>query len=320
MKKYLILLFLALLPAVVPAQESDSLDVEQPATSYTLETVPNVYRLDRRLHVSDPTGILSSEARSAIDRIFTQLEDSTGIQTAVVMLPSIGEDNIFDFAHNLFMEWGVGEKERDNGLLILYVEDQRKIRFHVGYGLEGILPDAICKRIQAKYMVPAFKEGNVDQGMVTGCKAIYQTLENAMNPNKQGDGSEGAMAALAVLVVMVIVFIWIIRNAQQKALTCKKCGTKASLRLTSKDFYRTADGHRHKRETYVCSHCNAVDIRDTDQEDDDDDGDLMKGIFIGSLLNGGRGGRGFGGGFGGGGFGGSFGGGSSGGGGSTSGW
>ncbi|MEE1235278.1 MAG: TPM domain-containing protein, partial [Bacteroidaceae bacterium] len=121
MKKYLILLFLALLPAVVPAQESDSLDVEQPATSYTLETVPNVYRLDRRLHVSDPTGILSSEARSAIDRIFTQLEDSTGIQTAVVMLPSIGEDNIFDFAHNLFMEWGVGEKERDNGLLILYV-------------------------------------------------------------------------------------------------------------------------------------------------------------------------------------------------------
>ena len=169
-------------------------------------------------------------------------------------------------------------------------------------------------------MVPAFKEGNVDQGMVTGSKAIYQTLENAMNPNKQGDGSEGAMAALAVLVVMVIVFIWIIRNAQQKALTCKKCGTKASLRLTSKDFYRTADGHRHKRETYVCSHCNAVDIRDTDQEDDDDDSDLMKGIFIGSLLNGGRGGRGFGGGFGGGGFGGSFGGGSSGGGGSTSGW
>ena len=106
----------------------------------------------------------------------------------------------------------------------------------------------------------------------------------------------------------------------EKALTCKKCGTKASLRLTSKDFYRTADGHRHKRETYVCSHCNAVDIRDTDQEDDDDDSDLMKGIFIGSLLNGGRGGRGFGGGFGGGGFGGSFGGGSSGGGGSTSGW
>ena len=111
MKKYLILLFLALLPAVVPAQESDSLDVEQPATSYTLETVPNVYRLDRRLHVSDPTGILSSEARSAIDRIFTQLEDSTGIQTAVVMLPSIGEDNIFDFAHNLFRHWGIGNKD-----------------------------------------------------------------------------------------------------------------------------------------------------------------------------------------------------------------
>ena len=81
MKKYLILLFLALLPAVVPAQ--DSLEAEQPATSYTLETVPNVYRLDRRLHVSDPTGILSAEARSAIDHIFTQLEDSTGIQTAV---------------------------------------------------------------------------------------------------------------------------------------------------------------------------------------------------------------------------------------------
>lgn len=318
MKKHLILLLLTVLPCLVWAQ--DSLDTA-PAKVFTLESVPNIYEQDRTRHVSDPTGILSAEACRAIDRIFTQLEDSTGIETAVVMLPSIGESDIFDFAHNLFMDWGIGKKNTDNGLLILYVADQRKIRFHVGYGLEGVMPDAICKRIQTRLMVPAFKEGDIDQGMVSGARAVYETLENAMNPNKQSDGSAGALAAMAVLILMVIVFFCVIRAAQRKALTCKKCGTAGSLHLSSRDYYKTADGHRHKRETYVCSHCNAVDIRDTDQEDDDDDSDdLMKGIIIGSMLNGGRRGGGFSGGFGGGSFGGSFGGGSSGGGGSTSGW
>lgn len=313
MKKYLILLFFSVLPCLVPAE---NLTGEEQVKAYTVESVPNVYERDRRLHVTDPAGILSPEARSAIDRIFTQLEDSTSIQTAVVMLPSIGEANIFDFAHNLFMDWGIGREKSDNGLLILFVEDQRTVRFHVGYGLEGIMPDAICKRIQTTYMIPAFKEGNIDQGMVMASKAIYERLENSMNPNKQGSGNEGAMAAFVVLVVMVITFIWIIRAAQRNALTCKKCGAKGALKLSSKSHYKAVDGHVHKRETYVCSHCQAVEVRDSDQEDDDDN-DLMKGIIIGSMLGGGRSG---GGGFGGGSFGGSFGGGSSGGGGSSSSW
>ncbi len=319
MKKILILILLTAFQWKAVAQ-TDSIFDEAPTAVYTLESVPNVYEMDRRMHVSDPTYILSDQARATIDHIFTQLEDSTGIQAAVVMLPSIGEADIFDFAYNLFKDWGIGEKERDNGLLILYVADQRKIRFEVGYGLEGPLPDAICKRIQTQRMLPAFKAGDVDAGMVQGAKAIYDVLESSMNPNKAEGETAGAIAALMVLIVMVLVFVWLIKSTQQKALTCRKCGTKGALKCQSRDTYRASDGRRHKKSIYQCSHCGAVEVRDTIQDDDDDSaGGLLDGIIIGSMLGGGRRG-GFGGSFGGGSIGGSFGGGSSGGGGSTSGW
>ena len=76
--------------------------------------------------------------------MFTSLEKKTGIQAIVVMLPSIGDEDIFEFSQKLFRHWGIGEKKRNNGLLVVYVSDQRTIRFHTGYGIEGSLPDAKC--------------------------------------------------------------------------------------------------------------------------------------------------------------------------------
>lgn len=289
--------------------------------AYAVTEVPNVYATDRRMHVSDPGGILQHESRSVIDRIFTQLEDSTGIQTMVVLLPSIGQEDVFEYSHNLFSHWGLGEKERNNGLLVLFVADQRKIRFHTGYGIEGHLPDAICKRIQNQYMIPAFKAGNIDEGMVMGAKAIYATLESSMKAGGTQQGELG-MPVILFMVMMLAgfgLFMWVIVSSQRSAMTCRKCGTRGALRVSSRDYYRAADGLRHKKEILVCSHCNAVEVRDSIDEDHrGGSGGLMEGMIIGSMLGGGR--RSYGGGGFGGGFGGSFGGGSSGGGGATSGW
>lgn len=314
MRKILILFLLFALQWRVVAQE-DSAEVLVENRMFTLEQVPNVHVQDRRQYVSDPSDLLSPATRGAMNEILGQLSDSTGIQAVVVMLPSIGEEDIFDFAHNLFMDWGVGEVARDNGLLVLYVADQRKLRFHVGYGLEGVLPDALCKRIQTTAMIPAFKEGDIDRGMLAGVQELYRVLESSMNPHHQEDETLGILAALAVMVFMCLLFIWVFRKSQRRVLTCRKCDTPGALRLSSKDYYRARDGHRHRKEVYVCSHCGAVEMRDRDV-DDEDGGGLLDGMVIGSMLGGG--GRG---GFGGGGFsGGSFGGGSSGGGGATSGW
>lgn len=144
--------------------------------AWTVETVPNPKQEDARHFVSDPDGILSSGAVDEINGMLAQLEDSLTIEVAVVALSSIGEDDPDDFAFRLFSEWGVGKRADDNGLLILLTLDQRQITFKTGYGLEGVLPDATCYRIQQDAMFPYLAIDNFDQGMVEGVRAVSLKL------------------------------------------------------------------------------------------------------------------------------------------------
>lgn len=145
----------------------------QPA--YTVETVPNVKVSENRL-VSDPGKVLGDGTVARLDRQLAELESSTTSQVAVVVLPSIGTQDIFQFAQELFTAWGIGQASNDNGLLILVVMDQRTVRFHTGRGLEGILPDVVCKRIQEEYMVPLFREGRNDEAITSGVDQVVRIL------------------------------------------------------------------------------------------------------------------------------------------------
>lgn len=149
------------------------------ARTYRVEEIPNVQRADRTRYVSNPDGILSAAAVARIDSICGTLRDRAIAQVAVVAVDEIAGDEVFDFAIDLFTQWGVGRAENDNGLGILLVKDRREIRFVTGGGLEGVLPDAIVKRIQLKYMLPAFREGDYSRGMVAGVEAAAQLLEGS---------------------------------------------------------------------------------------------------------------------------------------------
>lgn len=107
----------------------------------------------------------------------------------MVAVTGIEGGDCFDFAHRLGQETGVGQKERDNGLVILLSTDERCVQFATGYGLEGILPDAICKRIQNRYMLPYFKDNNWNAGMVAGIRAVNGYLDGSME-NIGNDESE----------------------------------------------------------------------------------------------------------------------------------
>ncbi len=296
-----------------------SLAADDRTQAFTIESVPNVRAHDARRYVSDPAGLVLAAARDSIDALFGRLEASTGIEAAVVALPSIGDATPFDFAQDLFRHWGIGKKGRDNGLLLLYVADQRKVRIHVGYGLEGFLTDAKCKRIQQQLMVPAFRRGDVGAAMVAGSKAICATLEGSMEPEaKQGDG--GNMAAIVLIIIILAVALYATGTYGNRKKRCPSCGRRA-LGVMSTDRYRAPNGHTMRKDVYVCSHCGRVTVQTTDEGNNDDHhpgfGSFLSGFIIGSLLSGGRGGHGGGGG----GFsGGSFGGGDSGGGGAESGW
>src|SRR6188768_2722830 len=105
-------------------------------TVYTVETIPNV-KLINNSYVSNPDAILTDATVGRIDFKLAQLEKETTVQVAVVAVRSIGDADIFNFAQQLFTLWGIGKAKKDNGLLILLVVDQRTVRFHTGYGLEG---------------------------------------------------------------------------------------------------------------------------------------------------------------------------------------
>ncbi|GAB3951287.1 hypothetical protein GCM10028805_31110 [Spirosoma harenae] len=146
------------------------------AQSYTIETVPNPKQSRSSHYVSNPDKILSDFAVQRIDQILGQLEDSTTVQVAVVCVNSIGEAVPKDFATALFRKWELGYKNKNNGLLVLLVKDQRRLEMETGYGLEGILPDAICRRIQTEKMVPRLKEGDFDGALIDGVKEVAQLI------------------------------------------------------------------------------------------------------------------------------------------------
>ncbi len=300
-----VLLLFALLFAALTAANGQT---DGEAEAYTVETVPNVRLSDVRLHVSDPASLLSATARDTINATLSSLETATGIETAVVVLPSIGAEEAFDFGVRLFRTWGLGKSKSDNGLLILYVEDQRTVRFVTGYGIEGTLPDALCKRIQMRYMVPKFKVGDRDGGMVAGVKAVAAVLDGSMKPENEAD-DDGWMAVLVVFVGILAIAYLVVHR---KKSYCPQCGAK-TLMHKSTDHYRI-DGMRYRKDVFVCSKCGKVVVKNTPEDDNDGTGDLLTGMMLGSML--GRGGRGGSGGS----FGGSFGGGSTGGGGAGSSW
>ena len=147
---------------------------------FTPDNLPKVHLQDRTKYVCNPSGILSQAATDSIDAMLYRLEEKTGIETVVAALPSIGEVDAFDFCHELLNTWGVGKKGKDNGLVVLLVVDQRMIQFYTGYGLEGDLPDAICKRIQVQDMIPYLKDNKWDEGMLAGMTKVVGRLDGSI--------------------------------------------------------------------------------------------------------------------------------------------
>ena len=156
--------------------------VQLQAKEYAIKDIPMVHLQNRTRYVSNPDGVLSAGAVAAMDTTLFALEQRTGVQTLVVAVKQIDGGDCFEFAYQLGKKNGVGEKEKDNGLVILLVTEERCIQFATGYGLEGVLPDAVCKQIQVRYMNKYLGEGNWDAGMLAGIQAVSRQLDGTGEP------------------------------------------------------------------------------------------------------------------------------------------
>lgn len=134
--------------------------------------------------VTDQVGILG-DSQAQITRMLKAHETATGQQFALLIIPTLEGDSLEDFSIRVVEAWKLGQKDKDNGLLLLVVHEDRKIRFEVGYGLEGDIPDAFAGRLITTVMAPAFRAGKFGEG-------ITQALQLAM---QAGAGEEVELAS-----------------------------------------------------------------------------------------------------------------------------
>ena len=148
--------------------------------AYTVKTVPNVQLQDSQQYTTDPQHLLTAAETESLNAICRNLRAEKGVEMAVVVLPRITDDyaDIRDFGYELFTEWGLGRKDQDNGLLMLLITEpeQRAITIEVGYGLEGTLPDGLCKLIQTRTMIPLMKKGQYGAGLIAGAEEIQKVI------------------------------------------------------------------------------------------------------------------------------------------------
>lgn len=127
--------------------------------------------------VTDHAEVLSAAARERIALALKAHEDATTDQIAVLTVPSLEGSTVEDFATRVFEAWKLGQKGKDNGVLLLIAPKDRRLRIEVGYGLEGKLPDVTASRIIRNVITPRFKENDYDGGVEQGVKAIVGAIQ-----------------------------------------------------------------------------------------------------------------------------------------------
>jgi len=140
--------------------------------------------------VVDNAEILKSATRERITATAKAHEDKSTDQIAVLTIPTLDGESVEEFANRVFAAWKLGQKGKDNGVLVVVAPQDRRMRIEVGYGLEGTLTDVAASRIIRNVMTPAFKNGDFDRGIEEGVKAIVAQLEG----NAEAAGTSATFA------------------------------------------------------------------------------------------------------------------------------
>lgn len=159
--------------------------------------------------VLDQAEMLSGPERQRLVQKLTAYEDTTSTAIVVVTVPRLNGAPISDYAISLGREWGVGQEDKDNGVVVLVSEEDREMFIATGYGVEGALPDAIANRIVDQVMTPAFRQGQFYAGLDRGTDAIIQATQGEFTADEAGSSSseEGPSTALLFILLILAYFV-----------------------------------------------------------------------------------------------------------------
>lgn len=166
-------------------------------------------------YFTDSTGVVSADVAARIEERLREFESSSSNQVVVVVADRIpaGYSSIEEYANRTAQAWRVGQKGRDNGLVLFVFVGDRKMRLEVGYGLEGVLPDALADRIIEDEIAPQFRAGKYGDGLLRGVDAVIQATRGEYRPlGKRGELTPlmmvfiGGVLAFFVLITLLFFF------------------------------------------------------------------------------------------------------------------
>ena len=158
--------------------------------------------------VVDNAGLLNPETKSYLTSIFAQHESETSNQVVLVTLSDLQGYTIEDFGYQLGRHWKIGQKDVDNGVLLIVAPNERKVRIEVGYGLEGVLTDAYAHAIIQNDILPSFKQGNYHQGIVNGAQRIIDVIHGSYKPEVSSDSDFEGLAAFILFAGLILLFLF----------------------------------------------------------------------------------------------------------------
>lgn len=161
--------------------------------------------------VNDLANVLSPQEEQQLERELVAYDDSTSNQIAIVLVNTLDDYPIEEYATKLFREWGVGNKKNNNGVVLLAALQDRKVRIEVGYGLEGAIPDIIANHIIDNDIKPDFKSGDYYEGLSKAAHSIIKAAAGeykapANYRKKKGGGSAFPFGLLVFIIIMIVIF------------------------------------------------------------------------------------------------------------------
>jgi uncharacterized membrane protein YgcG len=149
--------------------------------------------------VNDLAGMIGATDEARIEERLQALEEETGAQVVVLTIPSLEGENLEDYSLRVAEQWQLGQAEADNGVLLLIARDDRKMRLEVGYGLEGTLPDALCRRVLDDVLRPRFQQGDFTGGIEAGTEAVAGLIRGDVSVlPAAGSGGDAALPSWPV--------------------------------------------------------------------------------------------------------------------------
>jgi len=167
-------------------------------------------------YVTDVAGVLPEPRRAQLEGFLDQLHGKTGVQFAVLTVPSCAPESPVTFKTRVFQSWGIGDRERDDGLLFLVSMEEHELRFETGYGLEGTLPDGWQSRMIRDLVVPRFRAGDPAEGITAAVLASAQRIAAEKGVTLEWDGRElrydgpsrgGRLPLVPAILLFLLLFV-----------------------------------------------------------------------------------------------------------------